>query len=571
MSQDAPPEPERNALQDALSHASGLFTAKVGELSLIREVAECAAHLEHPEQLGAAIANAVQTALQVDACALFARHPEHGWGCLGACALDPLTMEPRHVADGLLDMAGEALGGVAFAGGRNGTPQVALELRLGRQLVGALVITDGNVTEVHGRHGGLLAILCPQVANLVFATRLLARVGHDREHLEGELERRSRLLHQAEEALHQREKLASLGQLLTGVSHEVNNRLVPILGYAQLLTRLDLPDRAARAVASIEHAALGCRQTVEDLLAFGRPEQPKLAACALPDVLGEVIAGFSADGRPAPVRMQVDGEAPPALVDAHQMEQVFHNLIKNALEAVEGRPEGNVRVTVRGGARVEVVVEDNGRGMPDEIRRRAFEPFFTTKQVGRGTGLGLSLSYGLVQANGGQIDVESREGIGSRFTVSFPAAHTGTQAAPAAPAAPIVPKEIDDVHPSNSTIKRKVLVVDDENDVREFLVQALEPRYDVTAASDAAQARAAMEAGGFDVVLLDLRLPDDGGPRLVEWVRAKAPAALPRVVFMTGDTHDPEAARFLAGQPNQSLSKPFTIEELTRTLERAAR
>jgi len=561
-------EPE-NPLQDALSHASGLFVRKVGELSLIREVADCAAHMEHPEQLGAAIANAIQTALQVDACAVFARHPEHGWGCLGACAIDPLTMEPRHVAEGLLEMAPEALGGVAFSGRRTSTPQVAMELRMGRQVVGALVLTDGDVAEVHRRHEPLFAILCPQVANLVFATRLLARANHDRDHLEGELERRSRLLHQAEEALHQREKLASLGQLLTGVSHEVNNRLVPILGYAQLLTRLDLPERAAKAVASIEHAAMGCRQTVEDLLAFGRPEQPKLACCRLPDVLREVIAGFSADGRPAPVRMLVDGDPPAALVDPHQMEQVFYNLIKNALEAVDGRPEGNVRITVRGGARVEVVVEDNGRGMPDEIRRRAFEPFFTTKQVGRGTGLGLSLSYGLVQANGGQIDVESREGIGSRFTVSFPSARSQAPEKAPAPRADI--QASHDLSSRNYSVKQRILVVDDEAAVREFLVQALESRYEVTAAADAAQARAAIEGGGFDVVLLDLRLPDDGGQRLVEWVRAKAPTALPKVVFMTGDTHDPEAARFLAGQPNQSLSKPFTIEELTRTLERAAR
>jgi signal transduction histidine kinase/CheY-like chemotaxis protein len=565
---EAPHVPE-SPFQDALSHTSGQFVQKIGELSLIRELADCAAHLERPEQLGAAITNAIQASLQVDACALFARHPDHGWGCLGACAVDPLTMEPRHVTEGLLEASAEALGGVAFSGRGSGTPQVAMELRLGRQVVGALVLTDGNVAEIHRRHETLLAILCPQVANLVFATRLLARAGHDRDHLEGELERRSRLLHLAEEALHQREKLASLGQLLTGVSHEVNNRLVPILGYAQLLTRLALPEPAARAVASIEHAALGCRQTVEDLLAFGRPEQPKLACSALPDVLREVIAGFSADGCPAPVRMLVDGEPPAALVDPHQMEQVFHNLIKNALEAVDGRAEGNVRVTVRGGARVEVVVEDNGRGMPDEIRRRAFEPFFTTKQVGRGTGLGLSLSYGLVQANGGQIEVESREGVGSRFTVSFPAARPGTPVT--APAPRTHAKASDDVSIDNNLTRRSILVVDDEDAVREFLVQALEPRYDVTAAADAAQARAAMEQSGFDVVLLDLRLPDEGGPRLMEWVRAKVPAALPKVVFMTGDTHDPEAARFLAGQPNQSLSKPFTIEELTRTLERAAR
>jgi CheY-like chemotaxis protein len=179
-----------------------------------------------------------------------------------------------------------------------------------------------------------------------------------------------------------------------------------------------------------------------------------------------------------------------------------------------------------------------------------------------------------VQANGGQIEVESREGVGSRFTVSFPSARPGTPVPAPAPGDQGHAEDSqasDDVSFDNTSIKRRVLVVDDEDAVREFLVQALESRYEVTAAADAAQARAAMEHGGFDVVLLDLRLPDDGGPRLIEWVRARVPAAVPRVVFMTGDTHDPEAARFLAGQPNQSLSKPFTIEELTRTLERAAR
>jgi CheY-like chemotaxis protein len=313
---------------------------------------------------------------------------------------------------------------------------------------------------------------------------------------------------------------------------------------------------------------MGCRQTVEDLLAFGRPEQPKLAPCDLARLVGEVLADFSADGRPAPVRLVVDGEAPPAVVDAHQMEQVIHNLVKNALEAVDGRPDGTVRVTVRGGARVEVVVEDNGRGMPDEIRRRAFEPFFTTKQVGRGTGLGLSLSYGLAQANGGQIQVESREGIGSRFTVSFPSARPEADAGDSGTDNHNVSV---DVFISNYAIRRKILVIDDETQVREFLVQALAPRYDVTAAADPSEARAALAAEAYDVVLLDLRLPQGGGPRLLEWVRAKAPETLPHVVFMTGDTHDPEAARFLAAQPNRSLAKPFTIDELTRTLDYAAR
>jgi signal transduction histidine kinase/CheY-like chemotaxis protein len=556
------------SLRASLTHTGALLREKVAELSLVRELAECAPYIENREQLGTAIAHALQGALQVDACAVFARDAAEGWSFLGGCALDGATGDPQRVADGLLNLAASAVGGTAYSGkGQGAPPQLAIELRQGRQLVGALVLTDDDVAATHERARELLSIVAAQVANLLSAAHLFAGLAGANRYLEAELERRSRLLRNTEETLHQKEKLASLGQLLTGVSHEVNNRLVPILGYAQLLQGLDLPERGAKAAASIEDAALGCRQVVEDLLAFGWPEKPKLAPASLPELLEGVLSRFTVGESGTRVQLLVDGEPPAVTVDAHQMEQVFQNLVKNAVEAVAGQPDGHVRVTVRGGAgRAGVLVEDNGRGMPEEVRRRVFEPFFTTKTVGEGTGLGLSLAYGLVQANGGEIDVESRQGIGSRFAVSLPASG---EAAPQPAGGPEKDEVSHEVCESNEIVSQRILVIDDETPVCEFLVHALAPRHQVTTAGDATSARKALQEGPFDVVLLDLRLDQDGGIRLFEWVRSATPEVASRVVFMTGDAHDPECSRFLASQPNPHLIKPFTMDELSRTLAQA--
>jgi signal transduction histidine kinase/ActR/RegA family two-component response regulator len=556
------------SLKAALTHTASLLREKVAELSLVRELAECAAHIENREHLGTAIAHAIQGALQVDACALFVRDGG-SWSCLGGCGVAPDGPDPRHAAEGLLDLAASAVGGTAFSG-NGSTPQLALELRQNRQVIGALVLTDDDVAEVHRRVPELLSIVAAQAATLLSAALLFARIADSNRYLEAELERRSRLLKNAQESLHQKEKLASLGQLLTGVSHEVNNRLVPILGYAQLLKGLELPEMGAKAAASIETAALGCRQVVEDLLAFGWPEKPRQAPAELPGLLREITRAFRQGESPASLQLLVEGEPPPVRVDAHQVGQVFQNVIRNAVEAVEGKADGHVRVTVSVAQnRVVVRVEDNGRGMPEEVRRRVFEPFFTTKTVGEGTGLGLSLAYGLVQANGGEIEAESRQGIGSRFTVSFPAC------APAEAEGP--DGEATDPHEAsheflnhNKLISQNILVIEEETQVREFLVHALGADHQVTTAPDTASARQALQGNTFDVVLLDLRLDEGGGIRLFEWVRSATPDMADRVVFMTGDSRDPEAGRFLASQPNPHLVKPFTIDELSATVRRAA-
>jgi signal transduction histidine kinase/CheY-like chemotaxis protein len=569
------------SLRESLAHTASLLRGKVAELSLVRELAECASHVENREHLGTAVAHVIQGALQVDACALFVRETGGTWSCLGGCGVDSHGPDPRHVADGLLDLAASAVGGTAFSGkGRSAVPQLAMELRQNRQLIGALVLTDDDVAGVHDGARELLTIVAVQVATLLSATLLFTRIADTNRYLEAELERRSRLLKSAQESLHQKEKLASLGQLLTGVSHEVNNRLVPILGYAQLLKGLALPEKAGKAAASIEAAALGCRQVVEDLLAFGWPEKPRQAPAHLPELLEGVTRAFREGEAPAPLQLLVEGEPPAALVDAHQISQVFQNLIRNAVEAVEGNPGGHVRVTVLPqGDRVVVRVEDNGRGMPEEIRRRVFEPFFTTKTVGEGTGLGLSLAYGLVQANGGEIEAESRQGIGSRFTVSFPACVPADGASPE-PVDTGYPEEYSDGYPheashevldSNTIESRRILVIEEEGDIREFLVHVLGPDHQVTTAGDTASARRALQESAFDVVLLDLRLDEGGGVRLFEWVRSAAPEMAERVVFMTGDVRDPEAGRFLASQPNPHLVKPFTMDELSETVMQAVR
>ncbi|MFQ5508968.1 MAG: sensor histidine kinase [Leptospirillia bacterium] len=420
---------ESGTLQFALSHSASELRRKVGELSLIRELSECAGHIENREALATRVTNVVQGALQVESSALFGRDSQ-GWHCLGGCALSDNGPDPRGADPKLLDQAENTPSGLAFNDLRNTKKeraQAALALRQGDKVVGMLVLTDADINDIVASHQELLAIVSSQVGTLLAAAWAFEQLVASNQNLETTLSHRTQALKEAQERLHQQEKLASLGQLVTGVSHEFNNRLVPILAYSQLIVGMELPQSAAKAARAIEKAARGSQRIVDDLLSFASPTQPSRDAADLTQLLEEVKNGFVAAGSGDAIRIQVEPGVQAVEVDGRQIVQVFHNLIKNALQAIEEVEHGHVLITARpSGRETVVVVEDNGSGIPDAVLGRIFEPFFTTKEVGQGTGLGLSLSYGLVQANGGTIHVESRNGIGTRFTVRLPSRDQST-------------------------------------------------------------------------------------------------------------------------------------------------
>jgi PAS domain S-box-containing protein len=227
------------------------------------------------------------------------------------------------------------------------------------------------------------------------------------------------------------EKMAAVGQLVSGVAHEVNNPLTAILGFADLLLQNpDVPENARKDLRVILQEAQRTRQIVQNLLSFARQMPPQRNAVQLNLILRRTIQLRSYDFTSHGVEVieHLDEGLPDIIGDAQQLQQVFLNILNNAYDAVHevGRPARIEIMTAKAGNAVEVSFRDNGHGIshPDRI----FDPFFTTKEVGKGTGLGLSICYGIVKEHGGEILCQNNtDGQGATFIVRFPAApHTAS-------------------------------------------------------------------------------------------------------------------------------------------------
>lgn len=235
-------------------------------------------------------------------------------------------------------------------------------------------------------------------------------------------------LRRAQAQLVQSTKLAALGELSATIAHEVNNPLTSVVGYTDLLLKSTPPDDPSyETLKVIEAEALRTREIVRELLDYARQHERSVKAVDINDTLRSVLSftGHRLVMSNVEVRERYTHELPPLSLDPHQMKQVFVNLINNALDAM---PDGGVITVgtffVPGADRdwIEATIQDTGTGISPEHRRRIFEPFFTTKEEGRGTGLGLSVSLGIVQNHGGEILVESAPGKGSVFRVRLPVA-----------------------------------------------------------------------------------------------------------------------------------------------------
>jgi signal transduction histidine kinase/ActR/RegA family two-component response regulator len=379
--------------------------------------------------------------------------------------------------------------------------------------------------------------------------------------LYAELAARVREIEASQEQLLQTGKLAAVGQLVSGVAHEINNPLAVIVGQAQLLMRrLGDPDQVER-VDRIYTSGLQAAKIVRELQTFVRPRPRETTLVDLRDVIGRILALREEALRVRGIAVLREVGAAVSLVrgDASQLEQVLLNLVLNAEQALAGRPDGRIAVRLHAHeGRVRVVVADTGPGIPSDVLPRIFEPFFSTKAVGQGTGLGLSICYSIVQSHGGRLTAQSRPGLGATFVVDLPA-HDGVMVAEPAAAAPTA-----------AWIGRgHVLVVDDEPDVAEMLGDLFrELGVRVTAVADAESAWRELTRGTlvFDAVTLDLRMPGTSGRALFERLEQRVPAAAARVIFLTGDTADAETEQFLGRAGRPILTKPVALEPLAVAL-----
>lgn len=229
-----------------------------------------------------------------------------------------------------------------------------------------------------------------------------------------------------ERQLQHADRLASLGQTSAGIAHELNTPLGVILGYTQLLLRSCREgDDVFGDLKTIEKQTRNCKRIVEDLLKFARNTKTKKSSIDLAMCFGEVISllahQFGAEG--VTVVPRIDPSLPRVLADGEKLKQVLVNLLVNARQAISGN--GIITVTIEREVDpmehgIRISVADDGCGMPPKMLDRIFDPFFTTKSVGEGTGLGLSVTYGIIQDHGGRIEVQSEEGVGTTFTILLP-------------------------------------------------------------------------------------------------------------------------------------------------------
>lgn len=233
-----------------------------------------------------------------------------------------------------------------------------------------------------------------------------------------------------ERQLLQADKLASIGQLASGIAHEINNPLSMVLGYTQLLLRQEETGSQKHSdLKTIEKHARNCKNIVGDLLSFARSTRTRKEMASIATTIEEVAAvvknHFELDG--ITIFKEFDSEVPRLLMDDEKIKQVVMNLVMNAKQAI-GK-NGLIRISLnhdKPRGVVSIRVEDNGCGIPQEHLSRIFDPFFTTKKTGEGTGLGLSVSYGIVRDHGGEILVESHPGKGTTFVVNLPATREHT-------------------------------------------------------------------------------------------------------------------------------------------------
>ena len=373
----------------------------------------------------------------------------------------------------------------------------------------------------------------------------------------------------------QTEKLASLGQRVGGILHDLSNPLTTILGYAQRLV-----PRAAAAGNALQGEVRGILGEAEratgilrQLLRLSGEERNSREPLSLNELVDRTVDLMRATLSGSPIRLVLEKEPGLAPVegDFGQIQQVLLNLLQNAQQAIEQSGKGGligVRTGSAGEGRVRLEVWDDGPGVPGAIQARIFDPFFTTKPPGVGTGLGLAIVLGFVRQHGGTVNLVSAPRGGTRFLVELPA----LQAA----ARPPGPPEVIRFAPrrrspagglAGEARAARVLVVEDEPTVGGLIADVLRDegmRVDVLRDGHAALARAEYET--YDLVICDLKMPGMDGKKFFHSLGQRHNPLQEHVLFVTGDVVAPGTQEFLERHGLPYVAKPFRVEELSRAV-----
>lgn len=371
-----------------------------------------------------------------------------------------------------------------------------------------------------------------------------------------------------QQALLRKEKLATLGSMLTSIAHEINNPLSIVVGQATLLNEgpadIQTPEAVKERLKRILQAAERSARIVRGMLNASRQirtePRPTVLSAVIDEVLDPLTGVIAASG----IRLEIalDHNLPRVWATPDHLHQILTNLVVNAQQSIStGSVEnGYVRIAARQEGRdaVRIVVEDNGAGVHLRDRGRLFEPFFTTKPHGAGTGLGLSVSRGLAEVNGGSLAFEDAA-PGARFVLRLPAARDE------APTGEVADRT------AGPTRRGNVLIIEPEQEMALLLGELLcYIGFDCVASPDEVAARAAITTSTtpFDLVLCDLGLPTGDGRAFLDWLVAERPELAAKLAFTSADVLTPTLESFVAGSGRPLLEKPFTLSDLQALAER---
>jgi signal transduction histidine kinase/CheY-like chemotaxis protein len=361
----------------------------------------------------------------------------------------------------------------------------------------------------------------------------------------------------------QAEKMAALGQTISGVAHELNNPLATILSWAERLSQKHAADDTIRrGLETILNESERAARIVRNLLTFARKRQTTRAMVDINHVVRETLALRAYDQRLSNIGV-LDALAaglPQVFADGYQVQQVLLNLIINAEQAMLSA-HGRGVLVVRSwheADRETVILEinDDGPGIPEDVQPKIFDPFFTTKEVGQGTGLGLTVAYAIVHEHGGRIRLESRPQRGASFFVELP---VNGKLSPT-----IAPRPIT---PVRAAAGASVLLVEDESPLARAVMDALaDEGYVADWASDGEQALARVTEKPYDLVICDLKMPRRDGIAFYRGLAESVPTLSKHVIFVTGDVAGTNAEQFLNETGCRWLANPFRLCDLMRAV-----
>ena len=372
-----------------------------------------------------------------------------------------------------------------------------------------------------------------------------------------ELTERARL----EQQLRQAEKLSAIGQMISGVAHELNNPLAVVKGYLELvLSHHELSPKTRADLVKAAHESNRAAKLVASFLSFAREQSSHREFVDLNDLVRSLVElrHFDLVLAKTEVMLELAPDLPMISADPDQVQQLIVNLMNNALQAMVDLPQrGRLRIkTSRVGEWVQMAVEDSGPGVPPHLLDKIFEPFFTTKDVGTGTGLGLSIAHSIMTEHKGRLYYQTSSLGGAGFVLEFPAASARAPQPKSEGTTSFMFKPVT----TEPACAGKILVLDDEKSIAEMLGEMLGLLgYTPTICHLAAQALELIEQHDFDLIISDFRMPGINGRQFFGLAVEKKPELARRIIFLTGDVVNEETRDFLKSIGNPHIAKPFNL------------